>query len=299
MKTRSPQAGFSLIELIVVTVLLGLLASGAGLLIRNPIEAYDAQLRRQLLVDQGEMALRQIARDVRRALPNSLRTRTSAALSALEMINTVDGARYRDEFGAGFPSGVENVLDFTGTDNSFNLLGLLSNPSEFDSANRLVIYNTSNTDIYSEANELDDEGIITPAANTIGFVQVGTTPNIEHRITLSPPFRFTQQSPGQRVFFVDGSFSYVCDPANNQILRYAGYGFQTNQPIAQTDFGFIGATLVSSLSGCSFNYAAGTAQRGGNLTIEIAISDGGETINLLHQVHVRNVPRSRASVDSR
>ncbi|MBT8434588.1 MAG: prepilin-type N-terminal cleavage/methylation domain-containing protein, partial [Gammaproteobacteria bacterium] len=67
------QSGFSLVELIVVVVLLGILASGAGLLILQPIEAYDDQVRRQQLVDQGEMALRQIARDVRRALPNSVR----------------------------------------------------------------------------------------------------------------------------------------------------------------------------------------------------------------------------------
>ncbi len=290
MKIRNQQAGFTLVELIVVIVLLGVLSAGAGMLLRNPIDAYDAQVRRQLLVDQGEMALRQIARDVRHALPNSLRTDTVGALSALEMINTVDGARYRDEFGAGFPSGPQYLLEFTGTDDSFNLLGLLSNPAEFDASNRLVIYSTSNTDIYIEADGADNEGIITPAGYSIGFALEGSAPNLEHRITISPPFRFTQQSPGQRVFFVDGSISYICDPVNNQILRYAGYGFRLNQPTAQADFGFTGATLVSSLSGCSFSYSAGTAQRGGNLSIEIAISDGGETINLLHQVHVRNVP---------
>ena len=290
MKIRKPQAGFTLVELIVVIVLLGLLSAGAGMLLRNPIDAYDAQVRRQLLVDQGEMALRQIARDVRRALPNSLRTDTDGTLSALEMINTVDGARYRDEFGAGFVSGAENLLDFTATDDSFNLLGLLNNPADFAASNRLVIYNTSSDDIYVEAGGVDNEGIITPAGYSIGFAQVGSAPNLEHRISISPAFRFTQQSPGQRVFFVDGSISYVCDPASNQIRRYAGYGFRDNQPVTPAEFGFVDATAVSSLSACSFSYAPGTAQRGGNLTIEIAISDGGETINLLHQVHVRNVP---------
>ena len=53
-----------------------MLGSGAGLLITRPIEAYGDQLRRQQLVDQAEMVLRQIARDVRRALPNSIRITT-------------------------------------------------------------------------------------------------------------------------------------------------------------------------------------------------------------------------------
>jgi len=52
--------------LIVVVILVGILAIGGGMLIATPIEAYDAQQRRQQLVDQGEMALRQIAADVRR-----------------------------------------------------------------------------------------------------------------------------------------------------------------------------------------------------------------------------------------
>ena len=47
------QSGFSLLELIVVVVLLGILASAGGLLILQPIEAYDDQVRRQQLVDQG------------------------------------------------------------------------------------------------------------------------------------------------------------------------------------------------------------------------------------------------------
>lgn len=89
-------------ELIVVVVLLGVLAGGGGLLILQPIEAYDDPVRRQQLVDQGEMALRQIARDVRRALPNSVRVTPVGAGFAVEMVNTVDGARYRDEVGGEF-----------------------------------------------------------------------------------------------------------------------------------------------------------------------------------------------------
>ncbi len=293
MKPRSSQAGFSLIELIVVVVLLGVLASGAGLLITNPIEAYEAQVRRQQLVDQGEMALRQIARDVRRALPNSIRIIAVGAGTALEMINTVDGARYRDEEGGIYsgaaPVGPSYVLDFANPDASFNLLGKLNNPLEFDSGNRLVIYSTS-PNIYAEAVDIDNQGIITPAGISLGLLGLGAGLELEDQITLDTPFLFTQQSPGQRIFFVDSSISYICDPAGSQILRYAGYGFRATQPTAPADFGVASGKVVSALAGCSFNYSAGSAQRGGILTIEITISDHGESVNLLHQVHVANVP---------
>jgi hypothetical protein len=48
--------------------------------------------------------------------------------------------------------------------------------------------------------------------------------------------------------------------------------------------------VVSALSACSFNYSAGSATRGGILTVEITISDSGESVNLLHQIHVMNLP---------
>ena len=160
--TQMPrQSGFSLLELILVVVLLGVLASGAGLLITKPIEAYSDQLRRQQLVDQGEMALRQIARDLRRALPNSVRVTTTGGSWALEMVNTVDGARYRDEVGGDYiDSG--DWLDFTIADNSFNLLGLL--PTGLLSSNhQLVIYNTAPANIYADITDAitPNEGIVT------------------------------------------------------------------------------------------------------------------------------------------
>ena len=37
-------------------------------------------------------------------------------------------------------------------------------------------------------------------------------------------------------------------------------------------------------------YNAGTAQRGGILTLGLTIAIAGESVNLLHQIQVENVP---------
>jgi hypothetical protein len=42
--------------------------------------------------------------------------------------------------------------------------------------------------------------------------------------------------------------------------------------------------------GCSATYTSGAAQRGGLVSLDITLGDSGENINLLHQVHVVNVP---------
>jgi MSHA biogenesis protein MshO len=283
MQALPKQAGFSLFELILVIILLGIMAGGAGLLITTPIDAYNDQVRRQFLVDQAEMALRQIARDVRRALPNSIRTTPVGAGWALEMVNTIDGARYRDEFGGLFVADTD-ILDFTSPDDEFNFLGLL-NSASLAVGQRLVIYNTAPVNIYSDAAGGANPGIITTAATTLDLSVNGS----ENHVVMTPAFQFAQQSPGQRAFVVDGPISYVCDPGGGRITRYSGYDYAVAQPVGPPGTGVEGPVVTQAIA-CTFNYTAGTAQRGGIITLELSLSDSGETVTLLHQVHVDNVP---------
>ncbi len=286
MSRRRTQRGFSLVELVVVVVLVGLLAGGAGLLILQPIEAYEDQVRRQQLVDLGEMALRQIARDVRRALPNSIRTRTVGSGWAVELVPVLDGARYRDEQEIGRPlTGPDDVLDFLNPlgDNAFNLLGTLNGAL---GGGRLVIYNTSPAALYDDAANNRNPGVVTPASTAIAVGASVAYPN-EDRITLNSNHQFSQQSPGQRVFVVGDPISYVCNPATGRIQRHTNYGFDQTQ---QADPGGSSAPVITRLSGCSMTYNAGSTQRGGILYVQISIDDSGETVDLMHQIHVVNVP---------
>jgi MSHA biogenesis protein MshO len=294
------QQAFTLIELIVVVVLLGIMASGAGLLISKPIEAYSDQLRRQQLVDSAEMSLRKITTDIRRALPNSIRITSAAPVSwALELVNTVDGARYRDEAGGDFLQ-PDQILDFTVADKAFNLLGRFSNvPTGTLSGLRLVIYNTS-ASIYNDAAANSNNGIISATGDvTLTGDDGGNAKpeDDEQRVTLAQEHQFSFQSPEQRVFLVDGPVSYICDTTTRQLYRYTGYAFQAAH--ASTDsvlklsklVGAVGGTVATQVSSCSIDYQPGTAQRGGLITLGISISDAqGETVSLLQQVHVDNLP---------
>ena len=303
MRIYLKQAGFSLLELILVIVLLGVLASGAGLLITTPIQAYSDQVRRTQLVDQADMSLRQIARDIRHALPNSVRFQNIGAGWALEMVNTVGGSRYRDEAGGDY-TGDEDALDFTNLDVSFNLLGLLS-ITAFEASHRLVVYNTASADIYADITDTITpyEGIVTPKISAAApvfsltlSVNSPLTSDDEHTIVMDPGFLFTRQSPGQRIFVIDGPISYVCDPSanNTRIDRYTGYDYQNPQVSTNAALSVLNGTragaVATQVTKCSISYQAGTGQRGGIVTLGITVSDAGESLSLLHQVHVANVP---------
>jgi MSHA biogenesis protein MshO len=302
MRVYPNQMGFSLLELILVIVLLGVLASGAGLLITTPIKAYSDQLRRTQLVDTAEMSLRQIARDIRGALPNSIRIQQNmtTGVTALEMVNIVAGARYRDEAdgsaGATFTTPF-HTLDFSQGDTDFNFLGtLLSGVTTIPTGQRLVIYpaltSTREPNIYPEAISNSNFGIVTPANSTLALSE----DNDEQHLKITPAFQFTQESPGQRSFLIDGPVSYICDPLEQaKMTRYTNYSFQLNQPT--TDIALSGlpgvrqGDVATQLTACSITYDSGTAQRNGVVTLSITLSDDtGEGVTLLHQVHVVNVP---------
>ncbi len=288
------QQAFTLIELIVVIVLLGVMAAGAGLLIARPIEAYTDQVRRQQLVDSAEMSLRKIVSDIHRALPNSIRvTDNGPAGWALEMINTVDGARYRDEAGGVYGTAAQ-ILDFSTFDSDFNLLGRFSNlnatayPSIY--AYRVAIYNTNNVGIYNDAALGLNPGVISAAGITLDL------DGGEERVTLATPHKFSLSSPGQRVFLVDGPVSYVCSSGSG-LSRYAGYAFQASQSSTDTVAelaalaGAVGGAVASDVVACDIDYQQGTPQRGGLITLELSLSAAGAgTVTLLQQVHVDNLP---------
>jgi len=116
--------GFTLIEMIVVIVLTGIVVGMVAVFLRTPVQAYVDSAARAELSDAADIAVRRIAREVRRALPNS--TRVTGGGTTVEFIPTKSGGRYlaeEDNEGAGY-------LDFTdSTDRTFTVVGQMPSPA--------------------------------------------------------------------------------------------------------------------------------------------------------------------------
>lgn len=287
MRCTTRQSGFTLIELVVTLVISAIVVSFVSLFISGSVKGFTDQTRRARLVDSADSALQRIARDVRRALPNSVRTTTAAGVTALEVLSTVDGARYR----AQPPGTAAQILDFAAADGSFNVLGPFTQVTKPLSSmgHYLAIYNVGvpGADAYELAN------VITPAGTLIGIAVDGATG--EDRVTVSPPFKFAYGSPTQRVFLLDSPVTYLCDGVAGTLLRYQGYSIASSQASVDSHGELLAAGATASLManqivGCTFTYTPGTAERGGLLALSITVSAQGESVSLLSQVHVDNVP---------
>lgn len=268
---RYHQQGFTLIELvtvITVVVIIGAISSG---FITTTVSGYASTERNLDLASQADFALRKISRDVRNALPNSVRVTTSGQNSYLEFIPITGAGRYRAGVKA---DGSGDFLDFDNLDTSFEILGP---PLDVFSGSKLVVYNLgiSGVDAYEGTNTAD----LTVTGNSLQSLTFSAT-------------KFPQSSPNNRFFTVRGASSYACDLGSGQLLFFGNYTILQSQPssIASLESISTRQIVVSGLSACSISYAPGVLQRSGVVTIALQLRDSSALVNLMHIVTVFNSP---------
>jgi len=278
---------FTLIELVMVIVILGILSTILVNILRGPLTAYVDVQRRANLIDIAETALQRMTREIRLALPNSIR----ATSTSIEFLRTVDGGRYRR-----LPDGTNNnVCTMPDTDkiklnsatDCFEVMGSLvnlpaapatgSNQDDCQNQNALclVIFNTGQTG--ANAYDLDNIAAISAiTTNSITFDNSGDVPG----------FQFPYASPRQRFQIVDTPVSFFC--AGGNITRYSDYEIKTTT--VPTDG--TANLLIDNLTACDMSYDPGSSTRAALVTISLTVSDpdSGESVSLLQQAHVDNQP---------
>lgn len=263
------QRGVTLIELVVVIVVTGILAAGVALFLRRPVEGYVDASRRATLTDGADTAMRRISRDLRTALPNSVRVDGSGKF--VEFIATTSGGRYRADLTSG---GTGDILDFTTADISFDVLG----PAPATGTD-IVVYNLYNSGSTSNAYSGDNRQTLSSVGATVTF----------------PSKLFPESSPARRFHIVSGPVIYGC--TGGQLVRYSGHGY--SEPMGTMPPGSGSSAVLATnvdVGECSFSYAAGSlGERTGTVSIVLqinSVSAGGDTekVRMFQQVQIGNAP---------
>jgi len=277
-------AGFTLVELIVVIVLVGIIGGMLALQLAPAIRSYLLVSQRANLTSQADTALRRIVTDVRSAVPNSLRLNSSVSL---DLVPTRDGGRYRAGPDIDQPGATRHINEAE-PGNVFDVLTPFKNAPRPGDA--IVIGNRSPADVYGQSN-VAVVNQVTALTNGTGLHRI----ELEGDIQVPPGYdggRFVVVPDGQRVV------TYLCDTPGRDQATGSGTGRLLR--IARNDFGAPplltapdGAAVVATrVEACSFMFYAnqGATQDSGYIQLQLTLTDKGESVPLTIGAYVDNQP---------
>ena len=262
------QKGFTLLELIIVIVLLGIMSVSLGRLTSHTVFSYIDGKDRNRLSQSGKWMMERLSREIREALPQSVRTGSGSGFHCVEFMPIENSSTYFDLPATG------NVSSFTAAE--YDLVASISS--------LVAIMPINPTSLYSGTGTLGTLSSVTATADPDQVL-----------ITLTSPTNFSRRSPQSRFFLLSGPVSFCLNNANGQMLRHSGYGISTSQSFPPSGGSLIGQDFTADTT--VFNYQPDTLSRSGLLQINLRAQNRGrslsanqEAFDIFHEVHVRNVP---------
>lgn len=276
-------AGITLIELITVMLLLGILAVGVTSYLRLGATMYTEATSVQQVLQQSRFALERLTREVRGAVPGSVRVggNSNNSINCVEFAPVAQSGIYRDL--PLFPINRDWIAVTTidiDTDWSVN------------NSQRLVVYATDARHVYdlSQARSADI------ATNQSAMDDAdGNAHTRRIRLLNNRPGQtnFALESPQKRFYIANRPVSFCRQ--GNELHRYSNYGFSTAQPLPPNVAGELMAVGINNGNEAMFRYNTANVSltRSAILHVFWRLSpavDVGQDLSFNHEIHVPNVP---------
>ncbi len=270
-RTSSRQTGFTLVELVVVIVLLGVVGVGVSSLISSSVQAYVDVARRDDLTQQGRYAVERMTRELRNALPGSVRVNGSGgsdAVQCLEFVPIVAASSYLD-------------LPVSSAASSFDAVAFAFS-QEVDTSYYAAVFTASASDVYAGG-----------ANNALRAISsVSSAAGDKRTINLANPSQFPNASPQRRLYIVADPVSFCAQ--NNLLTRHAGYAYNATQLLPPPNGQTLARYIRVAENGAAysiFNFTPGALQRSGTVHMDLRFSgktEEGEWVKFSQAVFLRN-----------
>jgi MSHA biogenesis protein MshO len=275
--------GFTLVEAVAVITITAVVATMMTSFINVPVNNYIDSVRRAEESDMADNALRRLARDLRLALPNSVRV----SGTSIEYLETRVGLRYLAEDDIDTPGGGSYLNWNDVAQRTFTVVGgVPSGRNAPVAGDYVVVYNLGPGQ--EPGNAYDCSGACNRAQ--IQSLTAGTITMVSNVFAAQATAGVALMSPARRFQVVSTPVTWRCDPATGRLTRHWGYTITAGQAAIPT--GGRSALLAENVFSCDFKYSLLASQHSGliGITLGVRPKGGSQNINLVHQVHVDNTP---------
>ena len=271
---RHPKiAGFTLIEMVTVILILGIIVVGISSFVVFGTRIFVESSAVDQVLSQSRFGIERMTRDIRRAVPNSMRvlTATDGSYQCLELLPISASTSYIDA--PFFPQSVQNTLTAIKSVRSINAV------------QSVLIYPLTASEVYNPQGLTAKRFLVQSVAESGDLLT----------ITLTQSIRFTEASPLKRLYVAQSPLSYCfINTAGNVDLRfYQQYGYKAVQP-SPADMGngvLMAQNITNTLTiNPAIILTPATLVTNAIVHLQPRFRVNGETFQYQHQVQVMNVP---------
>jgi MSHA biogenesis protein MshO len=260
MAAERSQQGFTLIEIITVLVVLSIVAViGTGFIVSST-NSYLTTQNRALLTNTGRQAVERMTRQLRGALPNSVRITNGG--NCLQFFPVAGGGNYL------------GTLPVTG------VVPLGSDHDQIPTAPHQVDFGTA---VFVSVGAMSDDELY--GASPVSRATLANRSST--LLTLDGPKTWARNSASRRFYLLDQPQAFCLvgeqlrfypaqDATAGNVNTGGGYDLLANNAIA------VGTT--------AFVLSAGSENRNINVSFNIGFTAGGERVDFAQEVLIRNVP---------
>lgn len=289
-KRKRCHTGFTLVELVLVIIILGIVGIGITGFVRSTTSSYLDMTQREALLRDGSFFVERFTRELSASVPNSVRVNGNASAHCLEFVPLRWSTYYLDIPVLGDSPAQANVIELT------NILGDAYVPDANDVG---IVYPLKSDHVYGAVDALNPDDIRQRPILSCSDDDDGncaTTNDSDQVVQLNFDDGFFTDSPTRRFYIADSAVSYCV--RGGSIFRHEA-SINATQTIF-TSGGVLMAENVNNVLSANpavsvgeqdpFRLFDSTLRRNAYVQARFLFTREDEQISFLKEVHTPNVP---------